>query len=577
MSLEKDVGLVPAGTASGRSCPPADEHGDYGRMSADRNLSPDNPQPDRELAASWSSLRMLNSYRLFVALVLLVGFMAGPSGMDFGQVMPAGFYAISALYIVAGLAFALMLYLRRPTLTTQAHVQLYTDILLLAAAAYASGGVISGLAVLMVVPVAGAGMMLPARHALLFAALATLLLLGGELARELDYGSGAGHYTQAALLGAALFVSAGLAAVVARRGAVSAEIAERRGHDVRRLSALNERIIQQMEAGILVVDPGDRIVLTNASAYQLLNHPPDLEGESLATAAPGLARALTAWRGDPGIALGPVTAHDTTDHGGPRLQVQFTHLGDLGILISLEDAAFIEEQLQQLKLASLGRLTASIAHEVRNPLGAISHASQLLAESPRLGPDDRRFTHIILDHCHRVNNIVENVLALSRRRHGAPETCRLRDWLRRFTDEFRTERALDETRLSLEGMDRDARVLFDSGHLHQVLSNLCDNALQHGRRDDGVAVRVRILLSWNDAGEPVIDVTDNGEPIDVERVEGMFEPFYSTRHGGTGLGLFLARELCEANRARLRYQRHESGNCFRITLQQASEEAPAAG
>lgn len=546
-------------------------------MMADRH-SPANPPAVTASPGEWNALRLLNSYRLLVAIFLLAGFLAGPATVEFGQAMPRGFYTATAVYIVAALAFAATIRLRRPGAAVQAQVQLYTDILVLAVVAHTSGGVMSGLAVLMIVPVGGAGILLRPRHAMLFAALASLMLLGGELARSIDFGVAAAHYTQAALLGAALFVSAGLAVLSARRSATSEALAARRTQDVARLSALNERIIQQMESGILVVDPRGTIVLTNESAYQLLGNPGDLEGEALATVAPGLARALADWQQDHQAALGPVRPRSAEDGTGDiTLQLQFTPLDDLGTLIAFEDAGFIEDQLQQLKLASLGRLTASIAHEVRNPLGAISHATQLLAESPRLDEQDRRFTRIVLDHCQRVNTVVENVLQLSRRRQGEPDARDLADWLLRFASDYRADRRIDAERFALTAPESGVAALFDPGHLWQVLANLCDNGFEHARPPHGEPAHVELVGGRDETGAPFIDVVDNGEPLDPELVQSLFEPFYSTRHEGTGLGLFLARELCEANHARLRYRRQAVGNCFRVTLRRAEASAGAAG
>ncbi len=535
-------------------------------MSLTRNL--DISPLITDASGGWQSLRLLNSYRLFVAVTLLAGFLIAPDNLDFGRAMPVGFYAAIALYTVLALTFALTVYLRRPGLDTQAHVQLYSDILILAFAVYTSGGIASGLGVLMVVPVACAGMLLPFRHTLLFAALASLLLLGGELARHVDLGGAASQFPQAALLGAALFVSATLAAVLARRGARSAELAERRTRDVRQLSALNERIIQQMEAGILVIDPQGRIVLTNASAWQVLGNPPNLEGEALAAVAPGLAGALTTWREFGTSPPGPVQPYPDQTDAATGLQVQFTDLGELGTLMAIEDAAFIEEQLQQLKLASLGRLTASIAHEVRNPLGAISHAGQLMRESPHLDRGDERFLRIILEQCERVNTIVENVLQLSRRREVSAEPLELNSWAQDFAAAYRLDHALADDRLCVHAADRPLRVLMDRNHLEQIVTNLCDNALHHGVRDDGHPLAIHLRVG-HDSDTPTLAVEDDGRAIEPELATSMFEPFRSTRHEGTGLGLFLARELCEANRARLRYHHVEGHNCFHITLQAA--------
>jgi two-component system sensor histidine kinase PilS (NtrC family) len=519
----------------------------------------------------WASLRLLNSYRLFVALVLLIGFFVTAAGPEFGRDAPRIFYAFASTYLVLGLAFALLLRLRRPGAMTQAYLQFYTDVVALAGATFASGGVDSGLGILLIVPVAGAGLLLTMREALLYAALATLMLLTSEMVRHLQLGAVASDYPQAALLGAVLFAAALLAGLFARRSEQSAELARQRSQDVRRLAELNERIIQQMESGILVVAPDGTITLANASTRQLLGRGEDLVGEPLDQASPALHRALEHWREAPDDAQPPVQ-HDAG--AARRLQPQFTSLGEQGTLVSLEDAAFIEEQLQQLKLASLGRLSASIAHEIRNPLGAISHSAQLLAESQTLDAGDRRLLEIQLQHCRRVNGIVENILQLSRRRSGDPSSVELVDWLESFAAEFRGVHDLGTDRLAVASETSRLLVRFDTEHLRQVVGNLCENSLTHGRTEDGAPVAIRLRAGQKE-DDAYLEVRDDGVPIAAERVEEIFEPFFTTSHAGTGLGLFLARALCETNGAHLRYMGTEEGNCFRILLQAEGETAHA--
>ena len=515
-------------------------------------------------AGQWQPLRILNSYRLFIAVALLTGFLATSPEVPFGATAPRLFYATIAVYLVLALLFALTIRQRRPRLGTQAHLHFYADVLALAIATYASGGVSSGLATLLVVPIAGAGTLLPMRLGLVYAALASLLVLTGEVLRHLDFGPVAAAYPQAALLGATLFGVALLAVALARRSRQSAELALRRSQDVRRLSALNERIIQQMESGIVVVGHDGRIALANASAAVLLEHPGRLVGRTLSDLAPGLEQALEAWTRDRRTSPEPIPAHP---QAARRLQIQFTALGEQVTLLSLEDAAFIEEQVQQLKLASLGRLTASIAHEIRNPLGAISHSAQLLAESEGLASADRRLTEIMLAHCRRVDGIVDNVLQLSRRRRDGGTSVDLEQWVPAFVLRFRSERELDSGRLEYEGPSAPLSIHFDVAQLEQIVSNLCDNALRHGVRADGGAVMITLCPGQNESGAPYLDVRDDGVPIEPQRVEEMFEPFYTTSHSGIGLGLFLARELCQANRAQLSYLRAESGNRFRLTFE----------
>jgi len=248
----------------------------------------------------------------------------------------------------------------------------------------------------------------------------------------------------------------------------------------------------------------------------------------------------------------------------PRFTALGRQRGD-ATLIFLEDTAALAQQAQQMKLAALGRLTASIAHEIRNPLGAISHAGQLLAESAHLDSGEQRLTEIIRDHSQRVNTIIENVLQLSRRGQTNPQTLAIAAWLHNFVDELIRCEKLTPEQLTLTIELDTLNVHIDPGHLHQVLWNLTHNALQHG---GGV---LELRLGLNAAQQPCLEVLDRGTGI-AANVEGeIFEPFFTTAASGTGLGLYLARELCELNRARLSYEpRRGGGSCFRITFLQHS-------
>jgi two-component system sensor histidine kinase PilS (NtrC family) len=248
------------------------------------------------------------------------------------------------------------------------------------------------------------------------------------------------------------------------------------------------------------------------------------------------------------------------------LQPQFTPEGDKGTLILLEDSSFINRQLQQLKLASLGRLTASIAHEIRNPLGAISHAAQLLAESDDLPSPDRRLTDIILDHCKRVNTLIEDVLQLSRGGNAKPERMWLQEVLKRFTEDFAASERLSPEQLTLHLPELPAEIYVDPNHLNQVLWNLCKNAVIYGKKDNEPP-QVRLEAGrLEDTGFPYLDVRDQGVGIPPDLAEEIFEPFYTSGVKGTGLGLFLSRELCEFNNATLIYQPGNAGACFRIVF-----------
>jgi two-component system sensor histidine kinase PilS (NtrC family) len=256
--------------------------------------------------------------------------------------------------------------------------------------------------------------------------------------------------------------------------------------------------------------------------------------------------------------------------GGSLVQPHFVSLGQQEkgpTLIFLEDTTLMAERVQQSKLAALGRLSASIAHELRNPVGAMSHAAQLLAEAPTLTAQERRLTGIITNNGERVSSIIDNVLQLSRRDSTRQERIELHGWLREFLAEFRETTQTKEQSLQLLPADHDIDVRVDPSHLHQLMWNLCENALKYGRlpaSEEPIEIRTgRIPIS----DRPFLEVMDRGPGIEAVDAERIFEPFFTAGKGGTGLGLFIARELAQCNRAVLLYEaRGGGGSVFRVVF-----------
>jgi two-component system, NtrC family, sensor histidine kinase PilS len=244
---------------------------------------------------------------------------------------------------------------------------------------------------------------------------------------------------------------------------------------------------------------------------------------------------------------------------------KFTSLGQgRGTLIFVDDTSAAARQAQQLKLASLGRLSASIAHEIRNPLGAISHAAQLLGESPCLGVGERRLVEILLNHCARVNGIVKNVLHLSRRKPSQVQALELRPWLERFCEEFCGSKGMAPDAVVFQLAAPEMRIEVDPSQLQQILWNLCDNAWRHSQ--GGGAPRLQLKAGITaPQGQAWIEVLDTGPGIPAEIADQIFEPFFTAQRAGTGLGLYVARELAECNGAHLEYQPGvKGGSCFRL-------------
>ncbi len=321
-----------------------------------------------------------------------------------------------------------------------------------------------------------------------------------------------------------------------------------------------------------MVDEDDRIRLLNEPAAGILGSSSAWPGALLGECSPRLLYLLSGWRQHGGAQEGgSFTAAD----GARLIHPHFASLGSARtgpVLIFLEDTSLIAEKVQQSKLAALGRLSASIAHEIRTPIGAMSHAGQLLAESPHILETDRRLTHIIRGNAERVSRIVENVLELSRRSTRRAQRIDLPEWIEEFRAEFCDTNQISTNDLRIaassdeddEGLD----ISVDPTQLHQVLWNLCQNALTHGRTEGAAKQAVEIRYGrLAGSGRPYVEVVDHGPGIAAEDTERVFEPFFTKAVRGTGLGLFLARELAESNGAALIHESPASGGAlFRLVF-----------
>ncbi|WP_018954439.1 sensor histidine kinase [Thioalkalivibrio sulfidiphilus] len=513
----------------------------------------------------WRSLRAFSLYRLLVVCLLLAVEWLGTGPELLGEALPQVFDTALLAYLVAGLVLLALGLLRRPAYETQVGLQAAVDLPLITALMYASGGVASGLGMLMIPAVAGLALLVSGRWALLFAALATLSLLAAQ-AQGLVLGViKDGAFTQTGLLGAGLFATALLALALSRRARESEDLAIRHRIDLANMAELNAHIIDRMQSGMIVANDQGHIHLINEAAWALVGNPDTDNPSDLAHLSPRLYAALQEWLMDPAQASALTLPGDAR---GPELRVRFTRLGvdrAVGTLIFLEDTAELRRQMQADKMASVGRLTASIAHEIRNPLGAISHAAQLLGESEDLTTPDKRLAGIIQAQSQRMNAVIQSVLRLSRREDARREELSLAAWVSQFAEEFRRQKGLDEIQLEAHIEPADSRVLFDPDHLHQVLWNLCENALTYGRSADGRAY-IRLQGGARQVGRhATLDVMDQGPGVSAEISHQLFEPFITSGRDGTGLGLYIARELCENNGGGLEYlPLPTGGSCFRI-------------
>lgn len=432
---------------------------------------------------------------------------------------------------------------------------------------YASGGVTSGLGILLVIPVLTLSILATRRDAILIAAMAAISVLVQQGFVAASEPLQAADYTTAGVLGAVLFLIALAAWPVATRLRESEDLVRRQEVDLANLAQLSQYIVQHLRESLLVVDGEDRIRLINESAAEMLGDRVAWPGALLGEASPRLLYLLETWR-----QRGVVPQADPTfvsADGGRVIRAHFAPLGTSApapVLIFLEDTSLLAEKVQQSKLAALGRLSASIAHEIRNPVGAMSHAAQLLAESPQLAAEDRRLTEIMRSNATRVSGIIDNVLRLSRREAAQLEHVGLAGWTKEFHAEFCATMQLPPGHLLVAGPTADVDVRADPGQLRQIVWNLCENALKHGSPgspEQPVELRYGRMTG---TGRPFLEVADRGPGVAPEQAERIFEPFFSGGRG-TGLGLFLARELAQTIGATLLYEpRVGGGSLFRLVF-----------
>jgi two-component system sensor histidine kinase PilS (NtrC family) len=515
-------------------------------------------------------MRYLNFYRVILAAFFVIPVVIGQRWPVLGSHDMHIYSLVSLSYLMAGIFASFAIHWRKPSYIALVYGLTTLDICALTLLMHTSGGVESGLGLLIVVAIAGSSLLMAGRTAGFFAASAAVAILVEQTYAYFEGASGT-NYTHAGILGVTLFGSALLSHALSARLRETEALAAQRGIDLANLTQLNEHVIKRMQSGIIVVDAHNYIRLINESAWNMLGQPGMRRSgnKTLNAISPQLADQLEKWK------QSAITESKILRHPNASVDIlpSFTKLGRdrySGTLIFLEDSARMAQQAQQMKLASLGRLTAGIAHEIRNPLGAISHAEQLLSESDHLDPADRRLTEIIHSHTQRVNAIIENVMQLSRRGAAKTTTIELTPWLQSFAQEFALSQDVPEQDIAVNIAPGNVQIDVDATQLHQVLWNLCHNGLRYSR-DYPNSPKLELVGDVSpDSGRFFLDVIDHGPGIDPDSAQNIFEPFFTTDAKGSGLGLYIAKELCANNNAQLSYiPVANGGSCFRIEFSQA--------
>ncbi|MDX2505805.1 MAG: histidine kinase dimerization/phospho-acceptor domain-containing protein [Gammaproteobacteria bacterium] len=526
------------------------------------------PESLSQLQRQWRPLHFLNLYRLLISGIFISLIFSHIQIKPFGAVNPELFQIVCFGYFIASILNGITIRWHWPALWIQTHAHIILDFCAIILFMHTSGGVKSGVGLLLLIPIAAISILSMGRSSLFYAALVSLLLLVDQsyLYLTLDIPT---SYAQTGLLGGILFLTAFLTNYLVNKTEESVEIASQREVDLANMEQLTRFIMQRMQTAVIVVDYLGNVKLINDTAANLLKLPevheeaPHSSQKNLYEYSLELGEMFQSWRAErefkaKNIKLG-VSSFDLT----PR----FASLGnnpDSGAVVFIEDNAELAHQAQQLKLASLGRLTASIAHELRNPLAAIRHAGELLNESPSLEETDKRLTEIIEKQSVRVNDIIGTVLDLSRRQKAEQEKINLFQWIKEFLNEYIQ---LPKERFYLQFQSEDLEVQFDPQHLQQIFNNLLQNALRH-TIEHNHHFRPVAIISGIDAvsKNTFLQVVNYGKRIPEENLGKLFEPFFTTESSGTGLGLYIARALAESNSAKLEYVDFKEGTCFQLSF-----------
>ena len=502
---------------------------------------------------------------LIAALFALLAFGSLPEDWT-ALVRPLLARVDAVLYLIAAVVLFVISRDQRKSLFPQVVIGVLLDIAATIVMVYSVANIQMGVAMSLMVGFATAGAILPIRTTL-----ALTLAAGGLLLAEYLMGRAGGRgrdLIEVMVCAFAYVAVAKLGNMLGGQTRDSHALAQQRTAEAQNLSQINELIIRRMRTGVLVVDVAGLIHLHNEAAWALLGQPA-LGTMVLGDVAPTLAQRLYRWRVNGGGESRPLSLVPDMPDVIPRF-ARLSSNTEL-FVIFLDDSTMVSRRAEELTLTNLGRLSASIAHEIRNPLAAISYSAQLLEESPDLPDTDRRLVEIVRHHCARMNGIIENVLNLSRRERSRPEPLDISQWVSRFVEEYRANHHTEdgqELRATAQAPDLSAMV--DPAQLNQVVSCLVHNAVVHGHLL-GEPARVTVAARrLPENGQTVIEVLDRGPGIPPKVAATIFEPFMTTHEHGTGLGLYIARQLCEANQASLDYvPTAGGGSCFRIALTSA--------
>ena len=513
-----------------------------------------------------------NGYRIIIAIFFSFSFMLAlkTAQHDYWvliNLFPTFFYFFFSITLFILYYF----YPKNPLLM----VGLTVDALVLTTLLYFSGGNDLQVILLFLVQVAAAFMLVRSNQAILLTIFAITLVIYQQFYQTLKSDVNYALVNNVASMAISFIGVAYLSYTLSKRLKQIERLSERQVNEVNALNAINNKIVQIIDQGVVVLSHDLEIFIANDAAIEQLHLPKTLDNFKLPDISPLLAARLAPIIEQPEATL--IVRLDVPTASTPLavgiepnnqsfndLRLRITQLRQQYAIIFIEDLRHELSRAQQLKLASLGQLSASIAHEIRNPLATISQASQLLMEEVNeadsgLSGDNILLYEMIYHQTIRVNKIIEDVLKLSRQQRPNFVYIEPKTWLNDFIQE------------NFSGHDiflhchTDKGFMFDNHQLAQILVNLINNGLRFSSKTQPHAF---VTLEVYEFGKSIhIDVIDTGHGVAKENIEYLFNPFFTTDNQGTGLGLYLSQAFCQANYANLEYVPSERQTCFRIICQ----------
>ncbi|MGE4348234.1 MAG: nitrogen regulation protein NR(II) [Candidatus Berkiella sp.] len=520
----------------------------------------DTTTPSKEL---WKTLQLYSIYRFILSATCLVIAYQNKLIPIFGQFSeghPTLFLHTSAAYLLFAIFNLLLSLIQKPNYSIQANVGIFLEIAFLIVIMHACGGVLSGIGLLFILLAAAHSILYPGKLSFLSAALISIgLLLEYFYAKTYGYNL-LNSSNQVGLLGLIVFATSLLTNFLSLKARKNQAIILKQAKQLASSFQLNSFIVDLMQQGVIVLDSDQNIRIINLSAQKLLGIPLNEKAQRLSDLPTSFQHCVLAWLMKQKN-LSPIQINPMY----PKVRLDFQSIdpnNTPGLIIFIYDFQAETRKAQDLKLSSLGHLTANIAHELRNPLGAASHAAQILMESEELNQENVNLAVMIQQNCERMNQVIKNVLSISGQKSNI-KILELNRWIKENVHHLKFTQ-YPNAQIIFSPSEEELWVGVDPSQLMQIIVNLCENGLRYSEKKIG---KPTVSLHTQSGIHPhgvYLDIIDQGDGIPEENRDFVFEPFFTTEKTGTGLGLYLARELSQINGAHIDYCQSTLGSQFRI-------------